>query len=308
MDGLDIVWGIDVQAQETIEQLSLDCSQGSIFMSEIDWVTSKINKARDVFLDFEHKDSIRKSMESRCTIPMIVVRKTSKGYVIAGGNHRANAAKDLLAGTESIPVYIVECTDIEFEHLACLLNGKNGKPLSREERISRAIDFHKRFGVTQADAANMFSVNAKTLNTAVRAFDRARIMNIELKPGVGTALSRIPEEQFKLTAVRDAYAKMFRSVKNISINDLVDVAEKASLKGSESEMIAVIEASYKRPSKIVSDLNKPRTQAIRALKKLATTLEKAVALKASFATLDDASRKEVVEIWESIKKNIAKCQ
>ena len=305
---VDVVWGEDVQAQETIEQLGLECTQESILIRQIDWASSKLNKARDEYLDLEHKEAIKRGMENRCTIPMIVVRKTTKGYTIAGGNHRGNAAKDLLSDDSAIPVYVVECTDIQFEYLGCLLNNKNGKQLSRDERINRAIDFHKRFGVSQIDAANMFGVNQKSLNVAVRAFDRARAMNIELKPGMSTALSRIPDEQFKLAAVRDAYAKMFQRSKSVSISDVVSIAEDVGKKESEADMVAVIEASYKRPAKIVADLNKPRSQMIRAMKTFSTALEKAVKHNASLATLDEAKRKEVIATWESIQKNIAKCQ
>lgn len=307
-ESLELVWGPDVQAQETIEQLGLECCQESIAIRQIDWAASKLNKARDEYLDADHKEAIKRGMENRCTIPMIVVRKTSKGYVIVGGNHRGNAAKELVTDTSEIPVYVVECTDIQFEYLGCLLNSKNGKQLSRDERITRAIDFHKRFGVSQVDAANMFGVSYKSLNLAVRAFDRARAMNIDLKPGMSTALSRIPDEQLKLNAVRDAYSKMFQRLKSISISDVAAVAEEAGKKGSEAEMVAVIEASYKRPAKIVADLNKHRSQMIRYMKSFASALEKAVKHNASLATLDDSKRKEVEELWESIQRNIVKCR
>jgi transposase len=305
---VDVVWGPDVQAQETIEQLGLDCSHESISIRQIDWAASKLNKARDEYLDLDHKEAIKRGMESRCTIPMIVVRKTTKGYVIVGGNHRGNAVKELLPDTSEIPVYVVDCTDIQFEYLGCLLNSKNGKQPPRDERINRAIDFHKRFGVSQVDAANMFGVSQKSLNVAVRAFDRARAMNIDLKPGMSTALSRIPDEQLKLNAVREAYAKMFQRLRSVSISEIVAIADEVGKKGSESEMVAAIEASYKRPAKIVADLNKPRSRMLRAMKAFATALEKAVKHNASLATLDEAKRKEVSLTWESIQKNIEKCQ
>ena len=72
---LSVVWCKDIQAEETMSQIGQEFVSQKIKMGSIDWKKSRENRARDIFLDDQHKDAIKQSMQDGCTFPMIVVRK-----------------------------------------------------------------------------------------------------------------------------------------------------------------------------------------------------------------------------------------
>lgn len=302
---LQVAWCKDIQAEETMQQIGQDFASQKIRMSEIDWKRSKENRARDLFLDESHKDNIKQSMRDQCTFPMIVVRKTAAGYVIAGGNHRGKAAFELLGDDAEIPVYVVVCNDVAFEVLATALNGKNGKQLSQEEKIAKAIDFHQRLGYALQTACDLAGVTVGIVKPRIKAKELCIRMGIDLTPGLMTPIRKIPLEHAKFDNVIKAYGKYFQSKRNASVSDVDAIVKEVSAATSEAEMVAKIESFTVKPKKIVASLDKPRADLVKALKTFHTVTTKAAKLKTSFVSMSEEERKEVDTLWTQIVKNMS---
>ena len=306
---LGINWCGDVQAEETVQQVGLECVTKSIKLADIDWKKSRENRAREIFLDDAHKDAIKKAMQDRCTIPMIVVRFVDGRYVIASGNHRGNAAKELLGSGGEIPCYVVECNDTSFDILATLCNLKNGKPISFEEKINKAISYVQIYGYTLAKAAELLGVGSKQIADRIKAFELACRMEIDIKPGMQTSIAKIPSDQAKLDSVCKAYGELFKSRRShVSNSEMAEIVKQVGEEKSEAGMIAKIESFTKQPKKLISDANAPRKNLVRVMKCFATAVEKAAKTKTTFADLDKQERKEVDELWKTIVKNMSSFQ
>lgn len=302
---LSVVWFRDVQAEETMSQIGQEFTSQKIRMGAIDWKKSRENRARDIFLDEQHKDGIKQSMQDGCTFPMIVIRKITTGFVIAGGNHRGKAAFELLGEDAEIPVYVVVCTDAAFEVLATALNGKNGKQLSQEEKIAKAIDFHQRLGHPLQAACDLAGATIGMVKPRIKSKELCLRMGLDLTPGLMTPIRRIPLEHAKFDGVIKAYGRYFKSRKSPSVSDVEAMVKEASEATSEADMVAKIDSFTAKPKKIVASLDKPRSDLVKALKSFHTATSKAAKLRTSFVSMSEQERKEVDLLWTEIAKNMS---
>lgn len=302
---LEIVWCKDIQAEETMSQIGQEFTSQKIKLGEIDWKKSRENRARDIFLDDVHKDGIKQSMQDGCTFPMIVVRRVATGFVIAGGNHRGKAAFELLPEDTEIPVYVVVCNDSAFEVLSTALNSKNGKQLSQEEKIAKAIDFHQRLGHPLQDACDLAGVTIGVVRPRIKAKELCIKMGIDLTQGTMSQVRRIPMEHAKFDSVIKAYGRYFKAKKNPSIADVEAIVKEVSEATSEAAMVAKIDSFAVKPKKIVASLDKPKADLVKAIKTFHTITTKAAKLKTSFVSLSEEERKEVDALWTEIAKNMS---
>jgi len=302
---LSVVWCKDIQAEETMSQIGQEFVSQKINMGSIDWKKSRENRARDIFLDDQHKDAIKQSMQDGCTFPMIVVRKIATGFVIAGGNHRGKAAFELLGEDAEIPVYVAVCNDAAFEVLSTALNGKNGKQLSQEEKIAKAIDFHQRLGHPLQAACDLAGVSTGMVKPRIKSRELCFKMGLDLTPGLMTPIRKIPLEHAKFDGVIKAYGRYFKSKKSPSVSDVEAMVKEVSEATSEAEMVAKIDSFTIKPKKIVASLDKPRSDLVKALKSFHTATSKAAKLKTSFASMTDEERKEMDSLWTEIAKNMS---
>ena len=302
---LEIVWCKDIQAEETMSQIGQEFTSQKIKMGAIDWKKSKENRARDIFLDDLHKDGIKQSMQDGCTFPMIVVRRVATGFVIAGGNHRGKAAFELLSEDTEIPVYVVVCNDAAFEVLSTALNSKNGKQLSQEEKIAKAIDFHQRLGHPLQEACDLAGVTLGTVRPRIKAKELCIKMGIDLTQGTMSKVRRIPMEHAKFDSVIKAYGRYFKAKKAPSIADVEAIVREVSGATSEADMVAKIDSYAIKPKRIVVSLDKPRFDLVKALKSFHTATSKAAKLNTSFASTGEEERKEVEALWTEIAKNMS---
>lgn len=302
---LSIVWCKDIQAEETMSQIGQEFTSQKIKLGAIDWKKSKENRARDIFLDETHKDSIKQSMQDGCTFPMIVVRRIATGFVIAGGNHRGKGAFELLGEDAEIPVYVVVCNDAAFEVLSTALNGKNGKQLSQEEKIAKAIDFHQRLGHPLQAACQLAGATIGAVKPRIKSKELCVKMGIDLTPGLMTPIRKIPLEHAKFDSVIKAYGRYFKTKKAPSVSDVESMVKEVSEATSEADMVAKIESFTIKPKKIVASLDKPRADLVKALKAFHTVTSKAAKLKTSFSSMSEEERKEVETLWTEIAKNMS---
>lgn len=305
ISAIEIAWSKDIQAEETMEQIGQEFTSTRIKLGSIDWKKSKENRARDIFLDEQHKDGIKQSMKDGCTFPMIVVRRIATGFVIAGGNHRGRAAFELLTESSEIPVYVVSCNDAAFEVLSTALNSKNGKQLSQEEKIAKAIDFHQRLGHPLQEACDLAGVTVGTVRPRIKAKELCIKMGIDLTQGTLSQIRRIPMEHAKFDSVIKAYGRYFKARKAPSVADVEAIVREVSESTSEADMVAKIDSFATKPKKIVASLDKPKADLVKAIKTFHTVTTKAAKLKTSFVSLSDEERKEIDALWTEIAKNMS---
>jgi hypothetical protein len=300
-----IDWKRDGAAEETMNQLKIGYSVADMKLSEIDWKQSKENRARVEWVNVEHKDSIKHSMETNCSVPMIVVNKTPSGHVIVSGNHRGLAAREFLGDHGEIPVFVVQCTPSEFEVLSVMLNMKNGMPINRDEKISKAVEFHRVLGMKLAEACKMLGVSSKAARDKMRTSDFAVAMGVEILPGMQSTIARIPERHLQFEPVMRAYGNLLKSRKNrIGREEMQGIINDVSSAKSESDMVKKLEDFTVKPRAIVVDFDKPRTDLIKAIERLAVAVDKAKEANVSMVGIVEEKRKEVVEKWIVIKRNI----
>lgn len=302
---VDIAWVPDVSAEEVLGQLGIEYKSEVVQLKQIDWKQSKENRARDIFLDSQHKDGIKQSMSDRCSMPMIVVRKVAVGYVIVSGNHRGTAVMELLGPDGEIPVYVVVCTPVQFEILAALLNMRNGKPLSYDERVSKAIEWYRVLDYPLTTACELIGVKISAVKDRIKASDLACKMKIDLTSGMQSAIAKIPLSHTKLQPVIEAYGNLFRSRKGrLSVSEMKNVVAEVEKATTQEEMVEKLVAITTKPRRLIADADKPRVELLRAIKVLSTASENAAKAKTTLANPGENERKEVFESWQKIAKNM----
>jgi hypothetical protein len=184
------------------------------------------------------------------------------------------------------------------------LNGKNGKQLSQEEKIAKAIDFHQRLGHPLQAACDLAGVSFGMVKPRIKARELCFRMGIDLTPGIMTQVSKIPLDHAKLDGVIQAWGRYLR-IKKPSVFDVEASVREVSKATSEADMIAKIESLTTKPKKIVASLDKPRSDLVKALRAFHTATSKAAKLKTSFASMTDQERNEVDSLWTDIAKNMS---
>jgi hypothetical protein len=186
-----------------------------------------------------------------------------------------------------------------------MLNMKNGMPISRDEKIAKAVEFHRVLGMKLLEACKMLGVSAKAARDRIRSSDLAVAMGVEVVPGMQSIIARIPERHSQFEPVMKAYGNLLKSRRNkISKDEMQDIVNDVSSSKSESDMVKKLEYLTVKPRTIVVDFDKPRTDLINAIGKLAAAVDKAKGASVSLDGIAGEKRKEVVEKWASIKKNI----
>jgi len=160
-------WIKDLFAENVMAKMQISFVVSKISMSQIDFKESSINRARVHGVDQTLVDEYYAAMLRGDAFPMIVVRKKrGNWYVIAGGNHRAQAAKK--AGYREIECYVIDIDDMQFDALAKASNGGHGKGLPLSERIDSAVDMAIRWKMSAADAAEINNVTAHQVQDKLR--------------------------------------------------------------------------------------------------------------------------------------------
>jgi len=135
---------------------------------------SRQNKARSVSVSRDTCSEYENAMRRGDVFPGIILAKQKNGkYIIAGGNHRHEAA--IACGEKQFQAVVVECNSMEFDILCKRLNVvENGEKLSREQRIEQALGLVSEFNHEVQYAADAMGVTA----AAVQARLNSRAMRV----------------------------------------------------------------------------------------------------------------------------------
>lgn len=160
-------WVVDFGAEFTLRKLGIEFNRLTAKVMLIDRKASAENRAREMPLDTERVQLIKAAMDVGTPMPSIVLRQRRDGrYVIAGGNHRFNAA--LALEDAELVAYVITCTDVEFETLCKQLNIVEGIGASLKERLAWAAKDVLREGITQVAAAERYNVHQKAVSNSLR--------------------------------------------------------------------------------------------------------------------------------------------
>lgn len=160
-------WELDNPAIAVIDRLGLSKTIEEISAASIDAAKSRINKARPIPIDKETVEDYSESMKRGDVFPCIVVRRVGRKFVIAGGNHRHEAAK--LLGETAFLAVVVNCDDDEFDVLCKKLNLSVGRREPRSVRVDQAVELVNTRSIDIAEAAREMEVPESAVAAKMRA-------------------------------------------------------------------------------------------------------------------------------------------
>jgi hypothetical protein len=164
-----VSWELDKGAVSVLHKLGVEWHQKTISATAIDVKLSRHNKARPSPLNTDTVTDYKESMEQGDTFPMICVAKVNGAikYVIAGGNHRHQAA--VACGEKEFPVMAFECDDFQYDVICRRLNGYVGQRESRTVRIQQAADLVDRRKMLVKEAAAHMGVSESSVSRVLCA-------------------------------------------------------------------------------------------------------------------------------------------
>jgi hypothetical protein len=186
-------WAEDKFAESRMKALSIPFHVEEVPATKIDWSGSELNRARtNKALNEETVTDYAAAMENGDQFPMIVLSKgSSKGYVIAGGHHRAAAWQ--LFGEDSIRCYVIDKDDeVIKDVLPRVLNRGHGLQQDRKEAIQSAMFVMSHYGYSLEDASKLFCISHRYLQVHMR------IQEVR----AGFSARKIPHERLPDTVVQ----------------------------------------------------------------------------------------------------------
>lgn len=244
---MNVNWVNDEAAIAVLKEIGIDVFDTVIDVTNIDRQASKENRARDIALDHERVEGLMNSMARGVPIPKIVVRKTSKSLVIAGGNHRFAG----INGAKTIPVHVIECTDEEFEIVCGLLNTVVGMGITKSERVKKAVDCVVRLGLARQTAANTWGVSVEAVKDGVRMHELSRRFSslpAKVKDRVTVAhIKALGDLTKNDNVLRAAFA--YAAESKATAKEVGDLARIARQETTEAGQVAVFEKHAKQARK-----------------------------------------------------------
>lgn len=235
--GMTITWTVDFGAQFTLQKLGIAYMQSTVRISLIDRKASAENRARETPLDKEKVQLIVNAVKAGAPLPSIVLRERKDGrFVVAGGNHRFNAAVAL--EETSVTAYVIKCTDAEFETLCRQLNTTEGDGAKASERCKWAAQDILRENITQVEAAERYGLGVSQVATAVRVL---RVQN-RLDSMMTTGGARLTPTHVNVLGDLSHNDNILQAAAELIADgaiakDVQEVAKRARTKNTEAEQV-----------------------------------------------------------------------
>jgi hypothetical protein len=297
-----LTWKLHDNAVVVIEGMGLEWQRLIVPAEQINVAMSRRNTARAEVLDGDTVDDYEVAMKHGDEFPTMVVVLQQSQYVIAGGNHRHEAAMRL-AQTE-YDCIVVECNSIEFQRLGKLLNANEGRRTTSKERVLQAIETCRIEGMTAKAASDLFRCTITSVTDGLRACEVRETlgrMGVEVPSRVSSTVLRRMALWNKEDSVLKAMGR-FVAKQNPTGQQVRLLNQRLSAAGGESDRLKILRE--------VGAEHKPRRgpsrrhPARRAMLTGMSQLEAAMAKKTNLTQIgiSDEERKEVVTRWTSITK------
>ncbi len=218
-------------------------------VEKVDWVHSKQNMARGGSkLDADTVDRYALAMAAGDRFPALVAFEYKPGhYILAGGNHRGEAALSL--GATHVDLYRIDLDDqAEREVITRTLNRSIGLPDAPGLPLQMAVDWMTRHGKTAKEAADKFRLKVGTIETELRYVQvKNRFMTLHLNPANLPKTSVLKLNQIHSNVVlRAAYWMVVnRTMSTETVDRFVDLVNDVH---SEAEQLKVVESRKAVPA------------------------------------------------------------
>jgi hypothetical protein len=169
---MNFVFRRDFDAEKVINEFAgVSFRVGPVPFSDINWIESANNCARlGNALNGEKIEEYASAFRNGDQFPMVVVERSTSGFIILGGNQRCNAIKTLDIKDLVLECYIVDpLTSANRELIIRSLNSRHGWGSEKSERIEHAVYLVEAKGIATAIAARAMMVSESTITERIRA-------------------------------------------------------------------------------------------------------------------------------------------
>lgn len=215
----------------------------------------------DVELDEDNVRGMIGTLEQGRDLPPIVVRQREDGsFVVVDGHHRCDGVQraDIPESEKRLDVYVIQpSSDRQLDLLSMRFNVEsNGIPLSRHERISMAVERHRKHGVPLSRLSDRVNVPARTIGNYVH---RQRVKDsLQSKGDFSThELRQMRESDFdKLHRVSNPIirAEVARIIyeADLAVQDVVEFVADVSDADTDDERDEIVE-SWREDTRAAQD-------------------------------------------------------
>lgn len=154
------------KAEWVLRSMNINFMVGKVAIKDVNWRATEQNCGRinGQAVNKERVEDYRDAMRQGMTFPMVVMVKTSTGYVVVAGVHRSLAAKEC-DDRQVVSCYIAE---IELTHewrmVATMTNRMEGDGLSREDVVPSAIQLVTVHNLKPQDVAEKLRIGVSTIH------------------------------------------------------------------------------------------------------------------------------------------------
>lgn len=269
-------WENDRGAAAVLAKMDLSWTQVVVAAKDIDVKLSRHNKARLSPLNNSTVEDYRDAMEAGDVFPCIVIARVNgaQKYVIAGGNHRHEAA--LMLNETEFFAMAVDCDDMQFDVLCRRLNLVVGQREDRSVRAEQAADLVSRRKMTVKDAAAQMGVLESAVSKVLcrrrseEACVRFQVPVTGLDAGDFATLHAIKDDAVMLPL---AAALLRMKMRDADVAKLITSAKSQPTEAKRKELLTQAVEQQKRVSRTGRNLSKPeRTAIVKAITALETRI------------------------------------
>ena len=299
----------DEQAERLCLKLGLEILYRVVPASAIDVAKSRQNKARPVSIIREVAEDYTTSMKRGDVFPAIVLAKLKGNakYLIAGGNHRHEAA--IANGCTEFRAITVECNEMEYGTLCVALNAYIGAGATRAMRVAQAVDLVRLRGVKVAVAADIMKVDESGVRANLRSHDvrdKAADIGVVIPDSVSaTALQHVAQHMKSGPLFRAVASYVAKRVPTASeISEMNASLSAATSEGAKLTLIQnLYESTEARRGLTSKVIERPiRSQVMAVLSRMENLIEGRSVR--SQLQLDEHDGKEVSKRWDVITKKL----
>jgi ParB-like chromosome segregation protein Spo0J len=299
-------WELDNPAISVIDRLGLQKTIEEVSAAAIDVAKSRINKARPLPIDKDTVEDYAESMKRGDLFPCIVLRRIGRKYVIAGGNHRHEAAKSI--GETAFTAIVVVCDDDEFDVLCKKLNLSVGRREPRSVRVDQAVELVNTRSIDIAEAAREMEVPESSVADRLRSQEVTQsLVSIGVYDKVQPTHARLMYQIRKDTAILPLVADL-SAKRKVSIEELRGIIKAAKDLGTEKDRMEFLRAEIEKRKSIRASGQKLSRKVKTAIVRGIGVLEVAVGGKETLCQIQMSREeclgavKRLTELLEKVKK------
>lgn len=283
-------WRPDYLAEQCLERMDIKWQLGVISASSIDKAASIANCARARSIDAATSDNYRIAMARDEIFPRICVVKRGSKYVIAGGNHRHDAA--IKNGESQFDAMIVDEIDQHTFNILCKsLNSRTGLQVSSELRLEQAAELVEKYNVPAKQAALQLNVHVDAIYKYLRAQD---VLSLADSEGLQCEWDQTQSAELGTIKSRPVKVLVLKQTggRKVDVKSVLDLKRRLAGIQTEKEMVETAQAWCKEINQNAtaakSRLLRPRrTMIVKAVSQFCNSFDKVESIEQSQMTIEE---------------------